>query len=78
MSQSALDIANGRGNTPICPIQIVYRPHVNMMSLNSEVFYEGNLLYGTPPEHRMVVLQRLRMPNPSIPVTFIDVHSKAI
>ncbi|EPB66043.1 integrase core domain protein [Ancylostoma ceylanicum] len=77
-SQSALDIANRRGNTPTCPIQIVYRPHVNMMSLNSEVFYDGTLVCGTPPERRMAVLQRMRMPNQSVPVAFIEVPSEAI
>ncbi|KAL6723868.1 hypothetical protein Aduo_018826 [Ancylostoma duodenale] len=49
-----------------------------MMLLNSEVFYEGTLVCGTPPEHRMAVLQRMRMPNPSIPVAFVDVPSGAI
>ncbi|RCN39765.1 hypothetical protein ANCCAN_14287 [Ancylostoma caninum] len=77
-SQSALDIANRRGNTPTCSIQIVYRPHVRMMELNSEVFYNGTLICATPPERRMALLQRMHMPNPSIPVAFIDVCGEAI
>ncbi|EPB65060.1 hypothetical protein ANCCEY_15877 [Ancylostoma ceylanicum] len=46
------------------------------MSLNSEVFYDGTLVCGTPPERCMAVL--MQMPNPSIQVAFIDVPSEAI
>ncbi|EPB73875.1 hypothetical protein ANCCEY_07024 [Ancylostoma ceylanicum] len=48
------------------------------MSLNSEVFYDGTLVCGTPPERCMAVLQRMQMPSPSIQVAFIDVPSEAI
>ncbi|RCN37069.1 hypothetical protein ANCCAN_17034 [Ancylostoma caninum] len=48
------------------------------MSLNSEVFYEGTLVCGTPPERHVTVPQRMRMPNPSISVPFVDVLGEAI
>ncbi|EPB69860.1 hypothetical protein ANCCEY_11059 [Ancylostoma ceylanicum] len=74
-SRSSLDVANRRGNIPTCTIQTVYRPHSEMMTLNSEVFYNNELTSGPPTEHRMTVLQQLRMPNQDIPVAFIDVPS---
>ncbi|RCN26969.1 hypothetical protein ANCCAN_27303, partial [Ancylostoma caninum] len=74
-SKSALEVANKHRNIPTCTIQTVYRPHAEMMTLNSEVFYNNELTSGTPPENRMTVLQRLRMPNQDIPVAFIDIPS---
>lgn len=74
-SQSALDVANRRKNIPTCAIQIVYRPHALMMSLNSEIFYDNALTCGTPIADRLAVLERIGMPNETIPVAFIDVPS---
>ncbi|KAL6742598.1 hypothetical protein Aduo_015736 [Ancylostoma duodenale] len=72
-SKSALEAANKQRNIPTCTIQTVYRPHAEMMTLDSEVFYNNELTSGTPPENRMTVLQRLGMPNQDIPVAFIDI-----
>ncbi|VDO93652.1 unnamed protein product [Heligmosomoides polygyrus] len=76
-SQSALDVANRRKNIPTCAIQIVYRPHALMMSLNSEIFYDNALTCGTPIADRLAVLERIGMPNETIPVAFIDVPSNS-
>ncbi|EPB65384.1 hypothetical protein ANCCEY_15553 [Ancylostoma ceylanicum] len=77
-SQSALAIANKHESAPICPIRIVYRPHIEMMRLNSQLFYEGTLQCGTRASRRSNLLDHVRMPNPVIPVAFIDVPSQSV
>ncbi|EPB73654.1 hypothetical protein ANCCEY_07267 [Ancylostoma ceylanicum] len=74
-SRSSLDVANRRGSIPTCTIQTVYRPHSELMALNSEVFYHKELTSGTSIEHRMTELQQLRMPNQDISVAFNDIPS---
>ncbi|KHJ92750.1 integrase core domain protein [Oesophagostomum dentatum] len=77
-STSILDVAQKHGRVPVCMVSTVYRPHEEMMKLNSELFYDGQLICGTPREMRMGLLSRLRMPNSSLPVALVDVCGHSI
>ncbi|KAL6723110.1 hypothetical protein Aduo_018148 [Ancylostoma duodenale] len=41
-----------------------------MMRLNSDLFYEGKLICGTPSHMRRALLSRLPMTNPAIAIAF--------
>ncbi|RCN26845.1 hypothetical protein ANCCAN_27427 [Ancylostoma caninum] len=77
-SQSALTIANEHESAPVCPVRIVYRPHIEMMRLNSQLFYEGSLLCGTRASKRSNLLDHVTMPNPVVPIAFVDVPSQSV
>ncbi|KAK6031061.1 hypothetical protein OSTOST_02790 [Ostertagia ostertagi] len=70
-SRSVLDVARRVGNPPTCKISTVYRPHPNMMELNSRIFYNGELVCGTTKEARLALLNRVWMLNPDLPIAFI-------
>ncbi|XGW11074.1 hypothetical protein V3C99_012517, partial [Haemonchus contortus] len=77
-SQSVLEVAKRVGNAPTCKISTVYRPHARMMELNSYIFYNNELVCGTPVDERQALLRSLRMPNKEIPIAFVDVLGKAV
>ncbi|KIH68832.1 hypothetical protein ANCDUO_00829 [Ancylostoma duodenale] len=75
-SQSALTIANEHESAPVCPVRMVYRPHIEMMRLNSHLFYEETLFCGTRASKRSNLLDHVTMPNPVVPIPFVDdLHS---
>ncbi|KAL6728227.1 hypothetical protein Aduo_010022 [Ancylostoma duodenale] len=71
-SQSALTIANEHESAPVCPVRMVYRPHIEMMRLNSHLFYEETLFCGTRASKRSNLLDHVTMPNPVVPIPFVD------
>ncbi|KAL6723109.1 hypothetical protein Aduo_018148 [Ancylostoma duodenale] len=75
-SRSVLNLACRYRNVPVCTVSTVYRPHVEMMRLNSDLFYEGKLICGTPSHMRRALLSRLPMTNPAIAIAFVDVPSQ--
>ncbi|RCN47029.1 hypothetical protein ANCCAN_06960 [Ancylostoma caninum] len=77
-SRSVLDVVRENGSVPMCRVRIVYRPHKEMMQLNSSIFYDGSLTCGTPPHLRQALLTKVKMPNPKIPVALVDVPSLSV
>ncbi|VDO31178.1 unnamed protein product [Haemonchus placei] len=47
-SRSVLDLVANPAWTPISHLRTVYRPHIEVMQLNSELFYSGTLIRGVP------------------------------
>ncbi|WKY12541.1 hypothetical protein Q1695_003823 [Nippostrongylus brasiliensis] len=77
-SQSILDVAQRMGNPPVCKIRTVYRPHPALMELNSHFFYNNELVCGTSSESRQNLLQHVKMPNPNIPLAFVNVMGHSV
>ncbi|KAK6015679.1 hypothetical protein OSTOST_18869, partial [Ostertagia ostertagi] len=46
IGDSKLDLVTNHEWTPICHLRTVYRPHIEMMYLNSRLFYDGSLTCG--------------------------------
>ncbi|KAK6011257.1 hypothetical protein OSTOST_23669 [Ostertagia ostertagi] len=77
-SRSVLDLVTNPAWTPICHLRTVYRPHIEMMYLNSELFYDGSLSCGSVTSLRQALLSRVTMPNSRIPVALINIPSYSV
>ncbi|KHJ97949.1 hypothetical protein OESDEN_02067 [Oesophagostomum dentatum] len=77
-SRSVLDVVRDNGSVASCNVRIVYIPHAEMMQLNSELFYENTLTCGTSTDSRPLLLSRVTMPNPTVPIAFVDVQSQSV
>ncbi|PIO75794.1 hypothetical protein TELCIR_02152 [Teladorsagia circumcincta] len=77
-SRSALEVTRRVGNPPTCKISSVYRPHPNMMALNSRIFYNNELVCGTPNEARLALLNKVWMPNSDLPIAFINIVDQSV
>ncbi|VDP30918.1 unnamed protein product [Heligmosomoides polygyrus] len=61
-------------NIPQAPLITTFRAHPALNVLPNHLFYNGVLISGAAAAERRLLTTRLRLPNPVIPLVFVDVR----
>ncbi|VDO66832.1 unnamed protein product [Heligmosomoides polygyrus] len=72
-ARGVMDIL-ARRNVPQAPHVTTFRAHPALNALPNFLFYRGALISGTEARERRLVTNRLRLPNPAIPLIFVDIE----
>ncbi|VDP35170.1 unnamed protein product [Heligmosomoides polygyrus] len=61
-------------NISRAPLITTFKAHPALNALPNHLFYNGALVSGTAAAERRLLTTRLRLPNPEIPLVFVDVR----
>ncbi|XGW27436.1 hypothetical protein V3C99_007774, partial [Haemonchus contortus] len=64
-------------DVPLAPLVTTFRAHPALNELPNLLVYGGRLISGTPAAQRTLLINRLSLPNPSLPLVVINVEGSS-
>ncbi|VDO35022.1 unnamed protein product [Haemonchus placei] len=75
-ARGAMDVIL-RSRIPTAALTTIFRAHPSLNALPNYPFYNGTLTSGTRANERRLMTQTLRLPNPDIPLVFVNVAGRS-